>query len=76
MSQCMHAPTVSPAGLEVPPTRAQVGYVGEKTWVRIQSSSLQSAGMGGSDAQLRFFSPTYPTWALVGGTSRPAGETV
>ena len=22
------------------------------------------------------FSPTYPTWALVGGTSRPAGETV
>ena len=21
-------------------------------------------------------SPTYPTWALVGGTSRPAGETV
>ena len=24
----------------------------------------------------RVFSPTYPTWALVGGTSRPAGETV
>ena len=23
-----------------------------------------------------FFSPTYPTWALVVGTSRPAGETV
>ena len=22
------------------------------------------------------FSPTYPTWALVGGTSRPSGETV
>ena len=22
------------------------------------------------------FSPTYPTWAIVGGTSRPAGETV
>ena len=38
--------TVSPVGLEVPPTRARV------------------------------FSPTYPTWALVGGTSRPAGETV
>ena len=24
----------------------------------------------------RVFSPTYHTWALVGGTSRPAGETV
>ena len=24
----------------------------------------------------RVFSPTYSTWALVGGTSRPAGETV
>ena len=24
----------------------------------------------------RVFSPTYPTWDLVGGTSRPAGETV
>ena len=24
----------------------------------------------------RVFSPTYPTWVLVGGTSRPAGETV
>ena len=24
----------------------------------------------------RVFSPTYPTWALVRGTSRPAGETV
>ena len=24
----------------------------------------------------RVFSPTYPTWALVGRTSRPAGETV
>ena len=24
----------------------------------------------------RVFSSTYPTWALVGGTSRPAGETV
>ena len=24
----------------------------------------------------RVFSPTYPTWALVGETSRPAGETV
>ena len=24
----------------------------------------------------QFVSPTYPTWALVGGTSRPAGETV
>ena len=24
----------------------------------------------------RVFSPTYPTWALVGGTSRPVGETV
>ena len=24
----------------------------------------------------RVFSPTYPTWALVGGTSRPAGGTV
>ena len=22
------------------------------------------------------FSPTYPTWALVGGTLRPAGETI
>ena len=62
--------TVSQAGLEVPPTRAQVGYVGEKTQVRIRSSSLQSAGMGGLDA------PTYPTWSLVGGTSRPAGKTV
>ena len=27
----------------------------EKTRVRIQSSSLQSAGMGGSDAHLSFF---------------------
>ena len=26
--------------------------------------------------RIRVFSPTYPTWALVGGTSRPAGETV
>ena len=24
----------------------------------------------------RVFPPTYPTWAIVGGTSRPAGETV
>ena len=24
----------------------------------------------------RVFLPTYPTWALVGGTSRPTGETV
>ena len=47
--------TVSPAGLEVPPTRAQVGLVGEKTQVRIRSSSLQSAGMGGSDAHPSFF---------------------
>ena len=40
--------TVSPAGLEV-------GQVGEKTQVRIRSSSLQSAGMGGSDAHPSFF---------------------
>ena len=26
--------------------------------------------------RIQVFSPTYPTWALVGGTSRPAGETV
>ena len=49
--------------------------MGKKTPVRIQSSSLQTADMGGLDAHPSFL-PTYPTWALVGGTSRPAGETV
>ena len=47
--------TVSPAGLEVPPTRAQVGLVGEKTRVRIRSSHTSRLQTGGSDGHLIFF---------------------
>ena len=61
--------------LKSPPLGPRRGRWVKKTRVRIQSSSLQSAGMGGSDAH-QVFLPTYPTWALVGGTSRPVGETV
>ena len=43
--------------------------------MRIRSSSLQSAGMGGSDAHPSFFAHLSHLGPS-GGTSRPAGETV
>ena len=49
--------------------------MGEKIQVHIQSSSLQSAGMGGSDAHPSFFAHLFHLGPS-GGTSRPAGETV
>ena len=32
--------------------------------------------VGEDRMRIQVFSPTYPTWVLVGGTSRPAGKTV
>ena len=49
--------------------------MGKKT--RVPSDSPIPADCRLEDRlRTRAFSPTYPTWALVGGTSRPAGETV
>ena len=46
----------------------------EKTRVRIQLKlTVETADCW---MRARVFSHTYPTYALVGGTSRPAGETV
>ena len=52
--------TVSPAGLEVPHTRAQVGYVGEKLGC---ASNPPVCSLLVWEDRMR----TYPTWALVRG---------
>ena len=68
--------TVSPAGLEFPP------FLGPKwgRWAKklgcASDPPVCSLLVWEDWMRTQVFLPTYPTWALVGGTSRPAGETV
>ena len=70
-----HIYTVSPAGLEVPPLGPKWGRWAKKLGCASDPPIPADCRLE-DQMRTRVLSPPYPTWALVGGTSRPAGETV